>query len=115
TVERSEKELMKLGKLGFETLLKEADNIYKELFELRNEQPNNDKVQQHIARHYETIRKFWGASNLTDKQAVAYVGLGELYVSDDRYLANATDGNPQPEFARFLQKAMKHFAESNLR
>jgi len=114
TVEQSEKELMKLGKSGFEALLQETGTIFNELFELRKENPEDEKIQGHIARHYEVVRKLWGTSNSADKQAIAYIGLGDLYVSDDRYLANATNGNPQPEFARFLQKAMRHFAESKL-
>lgn len=114
TVEQSEKELMKLGKSGFEALLQKSGDIFKELFDLRKENPLDDKVQHLIASHYEVIRNLWGTSNSEDKQALAYIGLGDLYVSDDRYLANITNGNSQPEFAQFLQLAMKHFAESNL-
>ena len=55
---------------------------------------------------------FWGTTKETDKQAEAYAGLGELYVSDERYLAQ--NGEPQPEFAEFLKQAMAHFAESKL-
>lgn len=114
-VEQSEKELMKLGKQGYETLQHEMESIAKSLFELRKHSPETDEVQQHIAKHYEVIRKFWGTSNLADRQADTYKGLGDLYVNEASYLANVTDGNPQPEFARFLQEAMKHYADNVLK
>lgn len=114
TIERSEKELMKLGKTGFDALLQESKQIYDALFELRHEDAECDNVQQVIARHYEIIRKFWGTSNSTDKQAQAYSGLGDLYVNDERFLTNASPGTPQPEFAQFLQKAMHFFALNKL-
>lgn len=113
-IRQSEKELMKLGKPGFEALLQEAGAIYNELYELRNNDPEEDKVQQYIARHYEVIRKLWGTSHLADKQPCAYEGLGYLYVSDDRYLASVTNGKPQPGFAKFLQKGINHFVKNKL-
>ena len=114
TVEQSEKELMKLGKSVVEAHQKEMENVFSELFALRNDCPESDIVQQHIERHYGIISKFWGNSVVPDQKACAYAGLGDLLVNDERYLANVTDGNPQPEFALFLQKAMKYFAENNL-
>ena len=114
TVKQSEKDLMKLGKQGYEALQKEMENVFNDLFDLRNDSPEGDIVQQHIANHYEIVGKFWGNSVLSDQRAFAYAGLGDLYVNDDRYLANVTDGGPKPEFALFLQKAMKYFAENNL-
>ncbi len=97
-----------------EALQKEMENVFSELFALRNDSQESDIVQQHIARHYGIISKFWGKSVVPDQKACAYAGLGDMYVNDERYLANVTDGNPQPEFALFLQKAMKYFAENNL-
>ncbi|WP_262245704.1 MerR family transcriptional regulator [Parapedobacter soli] len=114
TVEQSEKELMKLGKSGVEALQKEMENVFSELFVLKNDNPESDIVQEHIARHYGIISKFWGDSVVSDQKPDAYAGLGDLFVNDERYLANVTDGSPQPEFALFLQKAIKYFAENNL-
>ena len=113
TVEHAEKELVKLGKEGFKKLQEEFEQVNKDLFALLNEAPESQDVQQLIGRHYELIRKFWGTSNSPDKQAEAYAGLGGLYVSDNRYAS--INGQPQPEFARFLQKAMKHFADTQLK
>jgi len=53
---------------------------------------------------------FWGTSKKEDKQAEAYAGLGELYVSDPRYMT--MNGKPQPEFSAFMKEAMAHFAQS---
>jgi len=111
-VEHSEKELLKLGKEGFKQLQKDLEQVTAELFELQSESPESEQVQMLIAQHYEIIRKFWGTSNKDDKQADAYAGLGGLYVSDERY--TKVKGEPQPEFALFLQKAMGFFAESQL-
>ena len=113
-IEQSEQALMKLGKGGFETLIQEAANIFKELYDLRKKDPKDGKVQQLIARHYSVIRKLWGTENSGDRQACAYAGLGDLYVSDERYLANVINENPQSEFADFLRNAMKYFAENKL-
>jgi len=115
TVEQSEIELLKLSKRDYEALKQEMESIFTDLFDRRNNNPEDDHVQQLIAQHYQVIRKFWGTSNSADTQACAYAGLSDLYVSDERYLANGSMGKPQPEFAVFLQKAMKYFADIRLR
>jgi len=115
TVEHSESELMKLGMVGYEALKNELKSISRLLFELSDGNPEADEVQSLVEQHYEVIRKFWGTSKSADKQAEAYAGLGDLYVSEDSYLANVTDGIPKPKFSQFLQKAMRYFAENNLR
>lgn len=83
------------------------------MFALQYESPESPKVQQVIARHYAIIRTLWGASNLEDKQGGVYAGLGQLYASDERY--TMVNGKPQPEFALFMQKAMRYFAETELK
>lgn len=62
-----------------------------------------------IAEHYELIREFWGTPGSPDKQADAYAGLGDLYVTDERY--TTVNGAPSPKFAQFMNQAMKHFAK----
>ena len=111
-VARSEKELAKLGKEGFKKLQADFEHVNQALFALKNEAPEHANVQLLIARHYECIRKFWGTSNSADRQAEAYAGLGQLYVSDERF--TAIEGEPQPEFALFLQRAMAFFAQTEL-
>ncbi|MEL6590263.1 MAG: MerR family transcriptional regulator [Bacteroidota bacterium] len=111
-VERSEKAMMQLGKNGFQQLQAEFEALNRDLFALREQDPASPRVQQLTELHYQIIRKFWGTTQLEDKQAEAYTGLGDLYVSDERFAL--IDGQYHPEFARFLQKAMKQFAESRL-
>lgn len=111
-VEQSEKGLIKLGKEDFQKLKAEQDQIASELFAQQHENPESEAVQQLTARHYANIRMFWGTSSLPDKQGEAYAGLGDLYVSDERF--TAVDGVPQPAFALFMQKAMRHFARTHL-
>ncbi|MHA4842947.1 MerR family transcriptional regulator [Flavitalea antarctica] len=110
---RSESALLKLGKQGLESLKAEAERVTTELFARRSGNPLSPDVQSLIADHYVIIRKFWGTQSMPDKQADAYVGLGELYINDERF--TMANGSPQPEFARFMQKAMQFFAETSLR
>ncbi|MPR36854.1 MerR family transcriptional regulator [Salmonirosea aquatica] len=112
-VDQSERALMKMTKEDLEKLKKEQGQIASELFTMQNENPESDAVQRVIARHYANIRMFWGTSNLPDKQAEAYAGLGELYVNDERF--TLVNGVPQPGYALFMQKAMRHFANTQLK
>lgn len=109
-IERSETYLSTLGKGGVIRLKEELDALTSELAEERFNDPSGDKVQHLIRRHYEVIRKLWGTHGSDDLQASAYAGLGELYVSDPRF--TPIHGKENPEFATFLQKAMKHFTET---
>ena len=111
-VARSEKELLKMGDKKFKALKEQQQQLNKTLFALRKEAPDSSRVQMLIGRHYEVIRAFWGTAKSEDKQAKAYAGLGELYLSDERF--TMVDGKPQPEFAMFLQRAMQHFTETSL-
>lgn len=108
----SENALMKLGKEGLQKLKDDFQACSATLFAMKDQDPASEQVQMQIAAHYQFIRRFWGTTNLADKQKEAYAGLGELYVADNRY--TTVNGDPQPEFAKFLQKAMTHFAEHNL-
>lgn len=110
---RSETELSKLGKQGFESLKLEAGKVTAKLFEHRFEDPETNAVQLMIADHYVIIRKFWGTYSLPDKQADAYAGLGELYVNDERF--TMFNGSAQPAFAQFMFKAMKFYSEHALK
>lgn len=112
-VEHSEKELMKLGKAGFNKLKHELEQLLSDLFELSHLSPESVEVQALIQYHYKIIRKFWGTSERKDPQAEAYAGLGQLYLQDERYTMVA--GKSQAGFASFLQKAMQHFADHDLK
>lgn len=109
-VDRSEQHLMNKTKAQFNELKEAAGLNWTRLMSLVHEDPASEKVQKEIAVHYALIREFWGTAGSADKQAAAYAGLGDLYVADERY--TMVEGMPNPEFARFMQQAMKHFAES---
>lgn len=112
-VETSENYLKKLSKEQFEQLKNEQISIAKSLFELSDKECECDEVQMEISRHYKNIRKFWGTDGSSNTQWREYKGLGELYVADERF--TMMDGKVQPEFARFLSKAMTYFANTQLK
>lgn len=111
-VEQAENHLRSLGKLGFEQLKAEQQAIAQQLVLLSDEDPTSPLVQDQIARHYANIRQFWGTANSPDKQAEAYKGLGQLYISDERF--TTVNGQPNPAYALFLSEAMSHFADTKL-
>ena len=113
TVLRSEKALLEMGKLDLERLKAEQKDIAQTLRTLVNEDPESEKVQEVIARHYANIRSFWGVSDPTDLKAETYKGLGQLYVNDKSY--TTVDGKHEPEFATFMYKGMLYFADKKLK
>lgn len=108
-VDRSREHLLKKTKKEYKELQQAVVLNGKNLFAMINEDPASEPVQKEIAVHYELIREFWGTAGLPDKQAAAYAGLGDLYVADERYII--IEGKPHSAFAKFLQQAMKHFAD----
>ena len=108
-VDRSRKHLLKKTKQEFKELRQAITLNWQQLFALRYTDPASEPVQKEIAVHYELIREFWGTPGSRDNQATAYAGLGDLYVADERYVM--IEGKPQPEFAKFMQEAMKYFAD----
>lgn len=110
TIEQSEKDLLKLGKAGFDSLKVELETVTDTLFAIQNEDPKSEQVQQLISQHYHIIRQFWGSSVTKEKQLMVYSNLGQTYIDDERYMIR--DGQPQPEFALFMQQAMAYFAKS---
>lgn len=112
SIEKSEKAVMGMGKERFEDLKQKQQTNARQLFELRNENPRSEKVQELIEDHYHLIRAFWGTASLSDKQQEAYKGLGQLYTSDYSYTAR--QGEPKPHFAEFLKDAIIYYAEHRL-
>lgn len=101
----SEKSLKSLGKDGFEQLKEESREIWNALAALMTSDPLSEQVQELITRHYKTIEQFWGRI----PGAEGYRGLAQLYLDDERF--TMLDGKPNREFAVFLAKAMKHYAD----
>lgn len=102
---RSEQNLKSLGKNGFEKLKVESAEIWNPLARAMHNDPYSIAVQQLIARHYRTIEQFWGRI----PGAEGYRGLAQLYLDDERF--TMLDGKPNREFAEFLNKAMRHYAD----
>ncbi|MEM6346084.1 MAG: MerR family transcriptional regulator [Bacteroidota bacterium] len=109
---KAETALTQMGKQGFTALKNEFDQLVKQLYRHKDEDPHSLSVQELIASHYLMIRKFWGTSQEIDKQADAYAGLGQLYLADERF--TLVEGKSDPTFAPFLQKAMAHYTETHL-
>jgi DNA-binding transcriptional MerR regulator len=109
-VDRAREHLLKKTKQEFKELKQAAALNWQKLLSLRFEDPTSEPVQKEIAIHYEVVREFWGTSGSPENQAAAYAGLGDLYAADERY--TMMEGKPQPEFARFMQQAMKYFADN---
>lgn len=111
-VERSERSLTHMTKEAIAQLKEESRRITEGLLTLVHEDPESEKVQTEIGKHYIIIRQFWGTHGDADKQAEAYAGLGRLYVEDERF--TMTDGKPNAAFAGFMCKAMAYFAKTKL-
>ena len=113
TVLRSINALSEMDKLDLDQLKADQKDISQKLKLLSNKAPESDEVQEQIARHYINIRSFWGASDPVDLKAKTYIGLAELYVTDERY--TTSDGETDPDFASFMHKGMIYFAEHKLK
>lgn len=112
-VEQSEKSLRTMTKGALETLKAEQKEVGRLLAALQYEDPESHAVQEVVARHYQVIRRFWGTDGSDDRQAEAYKGLADLYMTDERFLQ--TEGRPQPQLALFLKKAITYFADMQLK
>jgi DNA-binding transcriptional MerR regulator len=108
TIENAEKALLNMSKPDFEALKNQQTRLGEQLFALKDSSPSDAQVQTLIAQHYQLIAQFWGKQPDAD----GYIGLGETYVSDERYTMQ--QGVAQPDYARFLSQAMRHFAETQL-
>lgn len=107
-IEQSEQRMLKLGRDGFMKLKAEFEDVSKKLGELQQQDPESEPVQREIARHYQLIETSWGKT--PDKES--YKGLGDLLASDERYTIQ--NGQPNPDFGRFMQKAMHVYADAHL-
>jgi DNA-binding transcriptional MerR regulator len=104
TVLQSERSMSALSSRQLQSLLDELQAATEALASSSTFEPDSEQVQGLVDRHYAIIRRLWGTSQSTDKQAQAYAGLGQLYVDDERFLRQ--NGKPRPSFARFLRDAM---------
>ncbi|WP_018628653.1 MerR family transcriptional regulator [Niabella aurantiaca] len=108
-VKHSEKMLLKMSRAGFDILQQTFKSVNEQLAALKKEDPQSPQSPQ-VQQHYDCILKFWGK---TDNIAAAYKGLGDLYVADTRY--TTVNGTADREFAAFMNAAMIHFADTQLK
>lgn len=66
----------------------------------------DERVQEAVQAHFEIVSLAWEPSR------EAYIGLGEMYVTDDRFREVIGRGND--EMVEFLRDAMKVYAENDL-
>lgn len=105
SVEKSENQLKKLSKAELDILKNEFKEIGKQLGEAYHKDPKTASVQTLIAKHYQCIAQFWGSKPTKE----AYIGLGELYVNDERYTIQ--NGVSNKDFTTFISQAMRFYAE----
>jgi len=106
-VEKSEMQLLTMTREDLAGLRTAFSENWKKLAGLSQGDPTGAEAQEAVLLHYRQIRQFWGTAGSSDPQWQAYKCLGEMYTQDDRY--TVIDGQPNPAFAVFLQKAISHF------
>lgn len=104
----SQKRVARLTKAQQQELAERENRITTELAALMNagEGPDGERVQSLIAEHYRWICEFWTPNR------DAYVGLGEMYVTDERFKARYEQF--ATGLAEFLRNAMRSYAFANL-
>ena len=104
----SQQHLDKLSKEEQQALFNQGDQNSEEIAKLFKDglSPEHDEVQAVIAKHYEWVSGFWTPSK------AAYVGLGEMYVTDERF--TAFYDKIAPGLASFMKQSMTIWANNNL-
>ena len=104
----SQKRLDKLSKEEQQDLFHQGDQNHEDIAELFKAglSSEHDEVQAVIAKHYEWVSAFWTPSK------AAYVGLGEMYVTDERF--TAFYDKIAPGLASFMKQSITIWANNNL-
>ena len=104
----SQQRLDKLSKEEQQALFNQGDQNSDEIAELfkANLSPEHDEVQAVIAKHYKWVSAFWTPSK------AAYIGLGEMYVTDERF--TAFYDKIAPGLASFMKQSITIWANNNL-
>jgi len=105
-VTQSRRRLGKMSKSAWDEIGKAGDEINAELAEFMHLEPGSDAVQSLIHRHHTWIENFYDCSKSV------YMGLAEMYISDERFKAHYD--SVKPGLAEFLSAGMKLFAERSL-
>ena len=104
----SQQRLDRLSKEEQQALFNQGDQNSEEIAQLFKAglSPEHDEVQAVIAKHYEWVSAFWTPSK------AAYIGLGEMYVTDERF--TAFYDKIAPGLASFMKHSMTIWANNNL-
>lgn len=111
-VHQAEYHLKTLSKTQMQDLVTRQQELGKTLYLLKHLDPYGQNVQELVHQHYLNTRKLWGTEHATDKQAEAYKGLGQLYLTDERFTSQSSKADSA--FRVFISHAMSHYAESSL-
>jgi DNA-binding transcriptional MerR regulator len=106
-MQESYKRVRKLSKAQWVAVKVEGEAIRQGIIALADRDPADPQVQALIARNHAWIENFYACP------AEMYRGLGELYVSDDRFRANYDVG--RSGVAELMQAAMNIYADRNLK
>ncbi len=108
-VDRSHASWESLGEEGRAAFGEESTTIGRGLADLMAQgvDVGDERVQALVARHHRQIATFWTPGR------EAYIGLGQMYVDDERF--TATYDAFAPGLAPYLRDAMAVYAEANLR
>lgn len=102
-VERSQAKMRKMLEGERKVFEEEFNEIYKDLAKIRHESPGSDVAQAEIKRWYEYLNKMGNYS------LEAFKGLGQMYVSDERFTKNIDQFGEG--LAVFMCDAMAIFAD----
>ncbi|HNZ28494.1 MAG: HTH-type transcriptional activator mta [Candidatus Aerophobetes bacterium ADurb.Bin490] len=80
-VKESYQKVAGLSKPQYDSLMKEGEDIAKEMALLLGSDPAGEKAQKVIAKHYKYLHNFYKPN------PEMYKGLGDLYASDERFRA----------------------------
>lgn len=105
-VEDSYNRAKQMTKKEWKELGEESESICQGLAACMDKDPSDPNVQALVKRHFHTMEKFY------DVPKERYLGLSELYITDDRFRANYD--KYAPGLADFLSSGMKIYAENNL-
>jgi DNA-binding transcriptional MerR regulator len=111
-VAHAEKHLTSLNKTEMRELVARQKELGTALYLAKGLAVDSDKVQELIHQHYINTRKLWGTHDASEKQADAYRGLGQLYLTDERFTSEY--GDPEPGFRTFISEAMSIYVQKNL-
>ncbi len=103
---KTEERIRNMGKKGWEDLKAKGEEINQLLADLMDLDPTNTQVQQAVALHFKQMNAYYEVSK------ERYLGLGKMYVEDDRF--SAYYEKYRAGLAVFLKSAIEVFCKNGL-